>query len=85
VTSRTTTLNRQPSFPRSLTPAQELLRVAKRVVWFKPPQETLKDPQLFLAYFMAHGTLGDPIVAMKYYGDEDFEQVLSDPPPRGLR
>lgn len=26
----------------------ELLRVAKRMVWFKPPEETLRDPVLFL-------------------------------------
>ena len=30
----------------------ELLRVAKRMVWCKPPEETLADPVLFLSYAM---------------------------------
>jgi hypothetical protein len=32
--------------------APDLERVAKRVVWFKTPVETLKDVNLFLAHLM---------------------------------
>ena len=60
---------------------EELRTVAKRVVWFKTPEETLQEPKLFLAQLMTYGTLTDIIVAMKYYSDEDFDLVLSDPPP----
>ncbi|HZL66803.1 MAG TPA: hypothetical protein VFC29_05665 [Candidatus Limnocylindrales bacterium] len=59
---------------------EELQKVAKRVVWFKPPEETLKEPQLFLAHVMTYGTLADIVTAMKYYSDEDFDRVLCDPP-----
>ncbi|PYX81493.1 MAG: hypothetical protein DMG70_19100 [Acidobacteria bacterium] len=58
----------------------ELRTVAKRVVWFKPPEETLKDPKLFLAHLMTYGTLRDIVIALKYYSEQDFEQVLANPP-----
>ena len=34
----------------------ELLRVARRVVWFKPPEDTLAHPIHFLAQVMTYGT-----------------------------
>lgn len=64
-----------------MTHPEELRKVAKRVVWFKPPDETLQESKLFLAQLMTYGTLTDIVVTMKYYSDEDFDLVLSDPPP----
>jgi len=58
----------------------KLKRVAKRVVWFKPPEEVLEEPRLFLAYLMTYGTLEDIATAMEYYSDADFDLVLKDPP-----
>ena len=60
---------------------EELKPVAMRVIWFKSPEETLEAPKLFLAQLMAFGTLRDIVIAMKYYSDIDFEEVLADPPP----
>jgi hypothetical protein len=60
--------------------SDELITVAKRVVWFKPPDESLNDTKLFLAHVMTYGTLEDIVVAMRYYTDADFESVLTDPP-----
>jgi len=37
----------------------ELPTVAQRVVWFKAPDDALKDVKLFLAHVMTHGTLSD--------------------------
>ena len=59
---------------------EELRKVAKRVVWFKPPDETLNEPLLFLAHLMTYGTLADLVTTMKYYSDEDFDRVLREPP-----
>ncbi len=59
---------------------EELRKVAKRVVWFKPPEETLREPKLFLAHLMTFGTLADIVITMKYYSDEDLDRVLTDPP-----
>ena len=64
-----------------MSDSDELRRVAKRVVWFKPPEETLNQPTLFLAHVMTYGTLADIVTAMKFYSDDDFDRVLCDPPP----
>ena len=53
--------------------SEDLRRVAKRVVWFKTPEETLQEPKLFLAHLMTYGTLEDIATAMKYYSDADFD------------
>lgn len=58
----------------------ELHKVAKRVVWFKPPEEALKDTKLFLAHVMTYGTLDDIVVAMRHYSEADFDHVLAEPP-----
>ena len=55
-------------------------RWAKRVVWFKTPEETLQETKLFLAHVMTFGTLEDIATAMKYYSEADFDLVLKDPP-----
>jgi len=60
--------------------SEDLKRVAKRVVWFKMPDETLREPRLFLAHLMTYGTLEDIATAMKYYSEADFDLVLQDPP-----
>ena len=63
-----------------MSPSDDLLRVAKRVVWFKSPEVALGDLKLFLAHVMTYGTLDDIITTMKYYSDGDLEAVLNDPP-----
>jgi hypothetical protein len=60
--------------------SEDLKRVAKRVVWFKDPDEALQEPKLFLAHLMTYGTLEDIATAMKYFPESDFEIVLKDPP-----
>jgi hypothetical protein len=56
--------------------SEDLQRTAKRVVWFKPPEETLNETKLFLAHVMTYGTLEDIVTAMKCYSDADFDLVL---------
>lgn len=34
--------------------SEELRLVAKRVAWFKTPDESLNDPKLFLAHLMTY-------------------------------
>lgn len=36
-----------------------LLTVARRVVWFKEPEDALADPAHFLAHVMTYGTIED--------------------------
>ena len=57
-------------------PPVELLRVAKRMVWFKPPEETLADPVLFLSHAMTYGTVDDLRVLRTRFTDDQLRQVL---------
>jgi hypothetical protein len=57
----------------------ELQTVAKRVVWFKAPDDALKDVKLFLAHVMTYGTLSDITTTLRYFSEDDFEAVLNDP------
>ena len=35
---------------------EELVELARRVIWFEPPSRALADPVRFLAYLMTYGT-----------------------------
>ncbi len=59
----------------------DLKTVAKRVVWFKSPDDALKDVKLFLAHVMTYGTLTDIRTTLQFFSEHDFETVLDDPPP----
>jgi hypothetical protein len=58
----------------------DLRTVAKRVVWFKEPEDAVKDVKLFLAHVMTYGTLNDIATTLLYFSEGDFEAVLDDPP-----
>ena len=58
------------------SPSAELLAVARRMVWFKPAEETLDDDVLFLNHVMTYGTLEDLRVARLYYDEQDFRRAL---------
>jgi hypothetical protein len=61
--------------------APDLEKVAKRVVWFKTPADTLNDLKFFLAHLMTYGNLNDISTALKYFSEADLEAVVRDPPP----
>lgn len=54
----------------------ELLRVAKRMVWFKTPEEALRDQVLFLNHVMTWGTVGDIGTTRSYFAEDDFREAL---------
>ena len=59
----------------------ELQEVARHVVWFKRPEDALKDTKLFLTHLMTYGTLREIRTALRYFSEEDFEEALNDPYP----
>lgn len=66
---------------RHLPETPELLAVAERVVWFKPPSEALADPVHFLAHVMTYGTVED-LRALEGVADpSDFQETLDNAPP----
>jgi hypothetical protein len=64
-----------------MTYPEDLKAVARRVIWFEPPEQALEMTQQFLTYLMNYGTEQDLEIARKYYSDADFEATLDNPAP----
>lgn len=54
----------------------DLLRVAKRMVWFKEPEETLRDPVFFLCHVMTYGTVADVATTREHFSDNHLREAL---------
>jgi hypothetical protein len=65
--------------PIPLNPETEAL--ARRMVWFDPPDVALADPIRFMAYVLARATPEDLVVVRRYVPDDDFREVLDKAPP----
>lgn len=61
------------------TPA-ELMAAARRVVWFKAPEDTLVDKTLFLAHVMTYGTVEDVLTARRHFSADEFRATLENAP-----
>ena len=61
--------------------SDELLAVAKRIVWFGTPEEALEFPLRFLTYAMTYATDEDIEILKKYFSDDEFKAALDDPTP----
>ena len=66
---------------KPLPETPELLAVAERVVWFKPPSEALAEPVHFLAHVMTYGTPEDLRALQGVVGINEFREVLDHAPP----
>ena len=64
----------------NLAETPELLAVAERVVWFKPPREALADPVHFLAHVMTYGTVEDLRALQGVVGPKEFREALDHAP-----
>ena len=60
---------------------QETKNIARRLVWFEPPEKALADPVRFMAYAMAHAVHEDMKVLRLYVSDADFREALDKAPP----
>ena len=58
----------------------ELLRVAKKVVWYDRPEEALADLPTFLAQVMVYGSARDVETVERFVPAEEFRQVLQSAP-----
>ena len=65
---------------KSLPVTSEFLQVARRVVWFKEPEEALSDPVHFLAHVMTYGTSEDLKTLQGVVGIDGFREVLAHAP-----
>jgi hypothetical protein len=65
--------------PIPLTPLT--LDVARRVIWFEPPDRALIDPVRFMAYAMTYARHEDMRVLRRYVSDDDMREALDRAPP----
>ncbi len=65
--------------PLSLTP--EIEAIARRVVWFEPPEQAIAYPARFLAYVMTYGTFEDVAVLRQIWSEDDLRTALDAAPP----
>jgi hypothetical protein len=66
---------------KALPAIPELLRVARRVVWFEEPEKALADPVHFLAHVMVFGTAEDLRALRGIVGKAEFREALEEAPP----
>jgi hypothetical protein len=66
---------------KPLPPNDDLLKVARGVIWFEPPEKALSNPVRFLAYLMTYGTADEVTVVMHYLDLDDFREALEKAPP----
>jgi hypothetical protein len=55
--------------------------IARRLVWFDPPAETLSDPIHFMAYAFARATHEEMKMLRTYLDDDDLREALDKAPP----
>ena len=58
----------------------DLVRIARKVVWYDAPENTLRDLKMFLAHLMVYGSPADIAVIKQYVPEEEFRRVLADAP-----
>ena len=66
---------------KTLPATPELLRVARRVIWFEEPERALADPVQYLAYVMVFGTIEDLKTLHGIVGKDEYREVLAQAPP----
>ncbi len=54
--------------------------LARRIVWFGPPEASLADPVRFMAYATARATPSDLATLRGYVSDADFVEALDNAP-----
>lgn len=63
-----------------MTHSPELLNLARKCVWFKHPDQTLRYPEHFIAHVLTYGTAEDILVLKKYYSDDKLREALEQAP-----
>lgn len=55
--------------------------LAKRIIWFEPPEQALADPIRFLAYAFRYADLSDIALIQDSYAEVDLAYALQNAPP----
>jgi len=57
------------------------LDLARRIIWFEPPERALADPIRFMTYAMTYARHEDMRVIRRYVSDDDMRDALDNAPP----
>ena len=60
---------------------QTLQEVARRLVWWLPPDEALADSKMLVAQVMSFGSFDDIAAVCAQLGSHAFREVFDNPPP----
>ncbi len=69
--------------PIPLTP--ETAALARRLIWFEPPEQALADPVRFLAYALEYARMEDFALLRRHVSEADLRQALAQAPPGIIR
>jgi len=58
-----------------------MLDLARRIIWFEPPEQALADPIRFLAYATTYAHHEDMREIRRHVSDGDFREALDQAPP----
>jgi len=59
----------------------QLESLARKLIWWKTPEEALRWPERLLAQVMTLGTWDEIQTARVEWGEDAFRRVLANPPP----
>jgi hypothetical protein len=66
--------------PQCLPPTNDLVALARRVVWFKEPSAALGDVRHFVAHALTFGTAEDVQVLRRHLADDQLRMALQEAP-----
>jgi hypothetical protein len=66
---------------KGIPPTPLTLEIARRIIWFEPPEQALAEPVRFMAYAMTYARHEDMQVIRRYVCDEDIREALDQAPP----
>lgn len=66
---------------RTLPNIPELVALARRTVWFQPPEEALADPVHVIAHVLTYGTHEDVRVLRRNVSDAELARAIEHAPP----
>jgi len=66
---------------KTLTKNDDLLALAKRVVWFETPKDAIDDPEQLVLHTLQFGTHEDVSVLMRHVSLNEIAEVLANARP----
>lgn len=65
---------------RALPQTAALIALARRLVWFEPPEQALSDSLRFLAYAFRHARAAEMALLRQHVSDEELREALESAP-----